>query len=228
MNFNFNFKIFKKPDIERMYNLDGLAYIEALADGQIWSPIEQWREFQKAVEHSKVVTDPTSYVRVGFYEEIYVVVNYKPSIGFASKFYIFIRFANGAWGMVDRDVVQQNLKCSFGDGLNPHKLAAEIYRLFEGNLQYAADVLENTTLLEGHHIRFEYNGIMGRSVGSQMSLSEMFAHVVQRNSVPTTWGVRQYNSNFLELMVLGLLVGQAHAGHVMLRLIPEDFLGMFS
>lgn len=224
----FNFEFFKKPMVKRLYDLDGIATIEAKFDGRVWSPIEQWCEFQKAVEHSGVITDSESYVRVGFHEEIYVVLNFKPSLGFTPKLHVFIRFANGAWGEVDSSVVQGTFNRSLDDDLNPHKLAGEIYQLIGEDLEFGAAVIQNCNLLEGHYIRFEYNGIMGRTTASEMTIQQMFAHVVERNSIESSWGVRKCNSSYLELLVVGLLVGQAHAGHVVLKLIPEDFMEMFS
>jgi len=224
----FNFGFFKKPPVSRTYSHDALAFIEAKFDGRVWSPNNQWREFQKAVEHSGVITDSSSYVKAGFHEEVYVVLNTKPSISFVSKLHVFLRFANGAWGEVDQAVVKQALVRVLDDDLDPHKLAYEIYNLIDDDMEFGGAIIENCKLLKGHHIRFEYNGIMGRAVTNEMSIQQMFAHIVSRNSIPSTWGAVKSNSSYLELIVVGLLAGQAHAGHVVLKLIPEDFMGMFS
>lgn len=217
-----------KDGVERFYDSGGLTSIRVKNDGRAWSHDHHWTEFQKAVALSGVCTDREAYISAAMFEEFYVVYVTKPAIGWRVKTHVFIRFANGAWGLVDPSAYTNYLVGLEVELGNVYRVAVELYDAIDDDLRYGLDVLRRTKLLEGHHIGFEYNGIMGRTLTEQMSLREVIDHVHERNSAPTTWGLKTYNDTYVELLLTALLVGQSHAGHVIMRMIPEDFLGMYS
>ena len=116
-----------KDGVERFYDSSGLTSIRVKNDGRAWSHDHHWTEFQKAVALSGVCTDREAYISAAMFEEIYVVYVTKPAIGWRVKTHVFIRFANGAWGLVDPSAYTNYLVEQEVELGNVYRVAVELY-----------------------------------------------------------------------------------------------------